>query len=377
MSPLILLCMQSWRALISTFDFIAKHQGRTNYNDNNKNILIIFKRPLFPSRHFRDPPSRFPQIVDYQSLKKKNVASGVSASASATAIRSRRRDLEDEFPDDTSLNDSSLVGSCNVLICLLLDPRPSECYPKNYDNSRLLLWNPSTRKARKLPDIDSFRFGPLFHGFGYDSTTQDYKLFLGSFNYPNDPGWVAIFALKMGSWKIVEEDHIDVSLVGSRRGGCFLNGALHWNQIDGSNKGTKIWSFDFAQEKFRSFSFIRHKGYTTAVGLGTIGNRLFSYTSCDNLTNHHDLEDAGLTIWVMMIYGVDQCWTIFAKIRAEIFPSDVKWVMPICHLEDDGEVLMQSSQGDLVLYTRKMKRKKTHARLYSTILVLKKFRLCI
>ncbi|KAM1613740.1 hypothetical protein PS2_002199 [Malus domestica] len=129
----------------------------------------------------------------------------------------------------------------------------------------------------------------------------------------------------MGSWKIVEEDHIDVSLVGSRRGGCFLNGALHWNQIDGSNKATKIWSFDFAQEKFRSFSFIRRKGYTTAAGLGTIGNRLFFYTSCNNLTNHHDLEDAGLTIWVMMKYGVDQCWTIFAKIRAEIFPSDVKW----------------------------------------------------
>ncbi|XP_009352094.2 F-box/kelch-repeat protein At3g23880 [Pyrus x bretschneideri] len=304
---------KSWRALISTSDFIAKHRGRTNYNDNNKNILIIFKRPPLLSHHFRDPPSRFPQIVDYQSLKKKNDASSVSASASAAAIRSRRRDLEDEFPDDTSLNDSSLVGSCNGLICLLLDPPPSECYPKSYENIRLLLWNPSTRKARKLPDIDLFRFGPLYYGLGYDSTAQDYKVFLGGFNYPDDPGLVAIFALKTGSWKIVGADHIDASLIESRRRGCFLNGALHWNQNDRRNKGTKIWSFDFAQEKFRSFSFVRHKGYTTDAGLVTIGNLLFFYTSCHCLTNHHDLEDAGLTIWVMMEYGVDQSWTIFAK----------------------------------------------------------------
>ncbi|XP_048426984.1 F-box/kelch-repeat protein At3g23880-like [Pyrus x bretschneideri] len=229
---------KSWRALISTSDFITKHLGRTNYNDNNKNILIIFERPFRLSRHFCDPPSRFPQIVDYLSLKKKNVVSSVSASESAAAIR---RDLEDEFPDDTSLKDSTLVGSCNGLICLLLEPPRddwSHSYRKRYENKRLLLWNPSTRTARKLPDIDFLPSSPSFYGFGYDSTTQDYKVLLGGFDYPAERKLVAIFALKTGSWKIVSESYLQVSDINMR--GCFLNGALHWTDMNSTNTGTTI-----------------------------------------------------------------------------------------------------------------------------------------
>ncbi|XP_068312612.1 uncharacterized protein [Pyrus communis] len=119
------------------------------------------------------------QLIDYQSLKK-NVA---GASSASSAIRSSRRDVEDEFPDETSLNDSSLVGSCNGLICLL-NP-PLDCCTGYYENLGLLLWNPSTRTARKLPDIDWFRYSPLYYGFGYDSTTHDYKVLLGGQN-PKD-----------------------------------------------------------------------------------------------------------------------------------------------------------------------------------------------
>ncbi|KAM1820741.1 hypothetical protein ACFX15_002143 [Malus domestica] len=292
-----------WRALISTSDFIAKHRGRTNHNDNNKNILIIFERP----HHFRDPPSRFPQIVDYLSLKKKNVVSSVSASASAAAIR---RDLEDEFPDDTSLNDSSVVGSFNGLICLLLEPPRDDC----------------------------------FYGFGYDSTTQDYKVLLGGFNSPEERILVAIFALKTGSWKIVSESYLQVSYINMR--GCFLNGALHWTDMNSTNTGTTIRSFDFAQEKFRFFSLIKHKGCSMGTGVGTTGDRLFFHTSCIDHLNH----PAGFTIWVMMEYGVDQSWTILAKIRLEIFPPYVIRLKPISIMEEDDEVLMESSKGDLILY---------------------------
>ncbi|KAM1054216.1 hypothetical protein ACFX15_001576 [Malus domestica] len=112
---------KSWGALISTPHFFDKHRPCTNDNDNNKNVLILFNRSPRRADYWESHdslPSRFPQLTDYQSLKnKKNVAA--SASAATAASLSRRRNLEDEFPDDTSVRDSSLAGSCNGLICLL------------------------------------------------------------------------------------------------------------------------------------------------------------------------------------------------------------------------------------------------------------------
>ncbi|KAM1069740.1 hypothetical protein ACFX2A_001545 [Malus domestica] len=170
---------KSWGALISTPHFFDKHRPCTNDNDNNKNVLILFNRSPRRADYWESHdslPSRFPQLTDYQSLKnKKNVAA--SASAATAASLSRRRNLEDEFPDDTSVRDSSLAGSCNGLICLLGKYEGvcelRDMFIKWYGNNRLLLWNPSTRKARKLPDIDCFRFGSIYYRFGYDSTTQD------------------------------------------------------------------------------------------------------------------------------------------------------------------------------------------------------------
>ncbi|RXH92288.1 hypothetical protein DVH24_033184 [Malus domestica] len=73
---------KSWRDLISTYQFVAKHRAHTN--DNNKN---------------------------------KNVGGASTSAAASSAILSSRRDLEDEFAFDTSVYSSSLVGSSNGLIC--------------------------------------------------------------------------------------------------------------------------------------------------------------------------------------------------------------------------------------------------------------------
>ncbi|XP_070682493.1 F-box/kelch-repeat protein At3g06240-like [Malus domestica] len=303
---------KSWRALITTPQFVAKH--RAHANDNNKNVLILTK-PDWPPP-YPPLPSGSPLLIDYQSLKE-NVAACASASSSAI------RNIEAEFPDDTTLNDSLLVGSCNV--------------PEQPVSYRTLI---------------GFFFKPLYYGFGYDSTTQDYKVLLGDID--GKDRFAAIFSLKAGSWKIVVDSHA-ASLYYKNGRGCFLNGALHWNyqKIHWNDRNhhiertTIITSFDFAQEKFHSFSSIRHKGYGRAK-VGTIGNRLCFHTFCYDSKNLPDREDTGLTIWVMMEYGVDQSWTIFAKIR---HPSNVLWLNPL--FLDDGALLMESNQCDLVLYMPK------------------------
>ncbi|CAN6559958.1 unnamed protein product [Malus baccata var. baccata] len=154
----------SWLPIISLLRFrYASHGHRAHTNGSNKNVLILFKRP-YPLPHDWPPiPFRFPRLTDYQS-QKKNVGGASAYSVASSAIESSHRDLEDKFSFDTSLYSSSLVGSSNGLICLLLDWPPPRDYYRCYVNTRLLLWNPSTRTTRKLPDINWFRYNPFYYG---------------------------------------------------------------------------------------------------------------------------------------------------------------------------------------------------------------------
>ncbi|MCD9560534.1 hypothetical protein HAX54_019231, partial [Datura stramonium] len=96
----------------------------------------------------------------------------------------------------------SVVGSVNGLICLVIK-----------DND-LVLWNPSIRKFRKLPDsglkfevsigsyFDSYTI--VMYGFGYDESTDDYKvvgvLCNDKYNILHHVE-VKIYSLKSDSWR--------------------------------------------------------------------------------------------------------------------------------------------------------------------------------
>ncbi|RXH84641.1 hypothetical protein DVH24_032925 [Malus domestica] len=65
-----------------------------------------------------------------------------------------------------------VVGSCKGLKCLAWLLR--HCID-------ILLWNPSTRIAKFLPRFLSPFSNWIFEGFGYDPTTEDYKIVLSFF----------------------------------------------------------------------------------------------------------------------------------------------------------------------------------------------------
>lgn len=80
-----------------------------------------------------------------------------------------------------------IVGSCNGLICL------AGC-------GGVFLWNPCTGEASKLPKQAFIAYWDhMFYGFGYDSSTEDYKVILGSKSTTK----IDVFALKKGSWRNV------------------------------------------------------------------------------------------------------------------------------------------------------------------------------
>lgn len=78
-----------------------------------------------------------------------------------------------------------IVGSCNGLICLHGVRRVIR--PNHQDF--ILVWNPSTGDTCELPEHPSFiddheshcgHLLPMLYGFGYDSSTEDYKVILGN-----------------------------------------------------------------------------------------------------------------------------------------------------------------------------------------------------
>ncbi|KAB1224760.1 hypothetical protein CJ030_MR1G028610 [Morella rubra] len=64
-----------------------------------------------------------------------------------------------------------IVGSCDGLVCVSLFPNIGFC-----------IWNPCTGDHMRLPDpgISSPSCKIYMHGFGYDSSTDDYKLLVAA-----------------------------------------------------------------------------------------------------------------------------------------------------------------------------------------------------
>ncbi|EYU23201.1 hypothetical protein MIMGU_mgv1a021845mg, partial [Erythranthe guttata] len=123
-----------------------------------------------------------------------------------------------------SSNDMVIVGSCNGLICVLVDA------------CRFFLLNPSTRESEELPD---FFTGAMFpknvvsirgYGFGFDESSGDYKvcavcymMFVFGSNM-TFPSTARMYSLKADSWGR-NLFFKDVCIFGSAK---FVSGKLHW-----------------------------------------------------------------------------------------------------------------------------------------------------
>ncbi|KAL8509821.1 hypothetical protein ACS0TY_016878 [Phlomoides rotata] len=108
-----------------------------------------------------------------------------------------------------------LVGCCNGLVCILLD------------FTRFIVWNPTTKKSRNLPDfVNKQKHGLILkHGFGFDELNDDFKVF-GSLHFYATDGTLhttgKVYSLRSNSWKVVE--HSVSSLDGA---GVYVSGKLH------------------------------------------------------------------------------------------------------------------------------------------------------
>ena len=98
-----------------------------------------------------------------------------------------------------------IVGSCNGLLCVQIDP-----HELNYDEEDLLpyilLWNPATREHRGVPLRYDIYVRNWIYGFGFSSVVHDYRIvrFFVSDGARIRQG--EVFSLSTGLWKEIEVD---------------------------------------------------------------------------------------------------------------------------------------------------------------------------
>ncbi|WCJ23652.1 F-box and associated interaction domains-containing protein [Euphorbia peplus] len=142
-----------------------------------------------------------------------------------------------------------IVGSSCGLVCV-------DTYFYGYS---FCIWNPLTREYRKLPNLTVKNYSSgYFHGFGYDSIANDFKLVISK-----DRIQYNIFSLKSNSWKTIrcpiatDYYHPDAvndkpllhGIMGRHSFAVNLNGVFHW-LVALANKHPEIIAFDVGKETF-------------------------------------------------------------------------------------------------------------------------------
>ncbi|XP_060180332.1 F-box protein CPR1-like [Lycium barbarum] len=299
---------KSWLSLISSPEFIKRHlslsANNKDYNHHRVMLMVV-------------PPEGDLKDYSLRSLLYDSVV--VEAS-------------DMNYPVERSNAFLYIVGSINRLICFA-------------ESTKLLLWNPSIRKFKKLPDFRTEKMRGLnnvnsvIYGFGYDEIHDDYKVVSCMFSSYDKfcPAEVKIYSLKSDSWRSIH------SLQGGvyfRELGKFVNGKLHWATIDDHHldKGCNIISIDLACEKLGAVELPCYGEGNSALSLGVFESNLSMV--CTDPRTHLDV--CVVEVWVMKEYDVKESWTKMFTIKYPPVPVEDNFghyrLSPSFCLSNTGEI---------------------------------------
>ncbi|KAK1435295.1 hypothetical protein QVD17_01056 [Tagetes erecta] len=179
-----------------------------------------------------------------------------------------------------------LVGSSNGLVCLI-----------SYHLSQVLVCNPWTREVRQLnPPPFSMKTRLFKWGFGYDSSTDDYKVIVGTGRRKNTR--LQMLSLKSNTWSFV----MDVKYTFMTVIGFLCNGALHWLVEDEENERKFIIAYNLAKNEFTEIQLPNDERYGSRYTCpGVINGYL-----CMHQWNPH-------RVWVMKKYNVTESWELLPQ----------------------------------------------------------------
>lgn len=213
-----------------------------------------------------------------------------------------------EFPS----NDFNIIGSCNGILCV-------------FDaDKHMTLWNPSIRRKLTVPSHqhsfrDSFESSSVY-GFGFDPTTEDYKIVRISNSRSRKS---LVYTIKTGLWCAITSPITTYSEVKSWA--CFVNGALYW--VVGNIRHSYILTFHMSTQIFGRISLPKPGWETTQLAMI---NGSLAVISC---------EGDNSRIWVRKKYDTITSWSLFLKSNGFPYEGRIE------------RVLQMTTNGDLLFYT--------------------------
>ncbi|KAL2459246.1 F-box/kelch-repeat protein [Forsythia ovata] len=246
---------------------------------------------------------------------------------------SRKLSFQPELSDTWT----EVVGSCNGLVLLV-----------NEEEDKFLV-NPTTLKQVKIRDSPlalNKRKSSWMHGFGYDVSSDDYKIVTLSYYDPEDVNqpdtFVDVYSVKRGVWRRLEPSPYSHTFP-DLSPGAFVNGSIHWLATTSKSSYTSvIAAFDLVDEKFKEIPAPGCLDETVFVfnKLVTFGGRLCLIDDTQ--------DNVRFDVWIMEEYGVKNSWVKFSV----VLNSDWERVKLLCFIGDD-EVLLYIDEERLVVYNLK------------------------
>jgi len=270
---------KSWKSLIYTPTFISMHTQHSESADNYTHLLHCSSYSKKPYQLLQTDGS----FNEFQEL---------------------------EYPCQMRGGDHRFVHDCKGLILF------TTVIQDGLDGNRferLTLWNPAIRMSMTLPrpriDVPVPKY--CIHGFGFDQTSNDYKVLrMVCDMYTSFPPQVELYRLRTGAWETITgvDDCFQYYL--SAKTQAFVNGASHWVNVvwpmgSGSPKRA-VLLFDMCDEQLRVMKLPDHLslGLGKTLDLGVSGGLL----SLMENAKPHDVN-LSCNIWLMKEYGVVESWT--------------------------------------------------------------------
>jgi len=273
---------KSWKSLISTPTFISMHTQHSESTGNYAHILrwLKYKDIATPYRLLHIDRS----LNEFQEL---------------------------EYPFNYSCH--GVVHDCKGLVLF------TTVIKVGLDDNRfdlLTLWNPAIRMSMTLPrpriDVPVGKY--CIYGFGFDHTSNDYKVLrmVHDIHALFSPQ-AELYKLRTGTWETFTgaddfgKYYIYEKNYQNTYQNAFLNGASHWLVVHMTPVSGKrmVVLFDMCDEQLRVMKLPDHLSLGRFKALLGVSGGLLS------LMEYNGRQDVNLScsIWLMKEYGVAESWT--------------------------------------------------------------------
>ncbi|KAK7853304.1 f-box/kelch-repeat protein [Quercus suber] len=273
---------KAWHTLISSHQFAKSHFQRASQNPNSMNVLVLTDNCV--------------------------LSSGYGALFQSRAVHVQPVDVDfHDFPGWGEKCVETSLASCNGLVCI-------ELYHEYKWTSQYLVWNPSTKSYKNIPSSTSTSYSVSCwvrrFGFGYDYSTDDYKILRPYHYYHIHTFQIEIFSLKTFTWRTiqVDEENNFIRSVPFTEKTIYCHGAIYWSAQ--RYRKPSIIYFDLADEIFHELPWPESVSYyfrdesSDTWDLGTFGEHL-----CLSVCTAESCSDICIQLWVMK-----ESWTRLATI---------------------------------------------------------------